>query len=430
MGNKELREWLESEVPEEYNLLDDTIKAMERVSRDYVSKNPYEKFFIYKLSAPYKNEPNWKLIEENKPVGIFKNIDEYRIYDPGEMSDLLQEIYKALWFGASVSTNGKIAIWFNGASSTNARVGLDAMTSVQTSLNNAMKFMEKKSVKLKEIRQQAGYKQWSCRLCILLIADLSKENLDKKFYELINHNYPCMELFINRCFTIGNYCLVPAGFNSYRGFFRQVSLGDYWDLSLDCLAYNKDWIQHGTLKTAKENKTFVTYINMLFLWDYVDENYEVNPLFLSHKKRIGSDYRLLSTESVYPKDKSEINEFLDKIQHFIARRGKFMVAMLKIALGMNYNGRSEEEYCGKYRKDEGRVKYKYCGKYQNEWEDWNASEIYKLFMDKIFLKDEVYAGGYSKVIEQMKNEVKGKISDEEEKWLDTILEELCKYYNI
>lgn len=58
MRNKELREWLESEVPEEYNLLDDTIKAMERVSRDYVSKNPYEKFFIYKLSAPYKNEPN------------------------------------------------------------------------------------------------------------------------------------------------------------------------------------------------------------------------------------------------------------------------------------------------------------------------------------------------------------------------------------
>ena len=89
-----------------------------------------------------------------------------------------------------------------------------------------------------------------------------------------------------------------------------------------------------------------------------------------------------------------------------------MVAMLKIASGMNYAGKYE---------------YEYHGKYQEKWKDWNATGIYKKFMEEIFLKkDEVYAG-YGAVIERMEDVIDNteKLKEiSEALWLRTILGEL------
>lgn len=91
-----------------------------------------------------------------------------------------------------------------------------------------------------------------------------------------------LEDFAKYVSCIGNFVLVPAGFNGYRGTHRYLK--DYWDLSLDHLAYVKrSWLQHEDKGTTR-NDGFPEYINTFFLWDYVDENYEVKPLFGSHEK--------------------------------------------------------------------------------------------------------------------------------------------------
>jgi len=59
--------------------------------------------------------------------------------------------------------------------------------------------------------------------------------------------------------TIGNFTL------TYKGFNKNIA-GDYWDLKLQ--------VQY------KENhyKKWHNYVNAFFLWDYVDDKYEVKSL--------------------------------------------------------------------------------------------------------------------------------------------------------
>jgi hypothetical protein len=106
--------------------------------------------------------------------------------------------------------------------------------------------------------------------------------------------------------TMGNFVLVPAGFN--KG--RVRSTADYWDLSLKILKTDSDWIPP---------EFFQKYINTFFLWDYVDENYEIKLFFKEH-----------GFKKLQPSNIEEAVEFLQKVTKFIVRRGYFMLAMLMV----------------------------------------------------------------------------------------------------
>ena len=205
--------------------------------------------------------------------------------------------------------------------------------------------------------------------------------------------------------TMGNMVLVPAGYNGHRG--TKDYLKDYFDLSLDNLVHSWDGNKYLGEKYEDRQRNFKKYINIFFLWDYVDKSYNILPLCESHRKKLGMGEKC-SVDFVLP-EKSEIDYMCIEINNRIKRRCLFMNAMLKIAVGMNYNGKSQ---------------YEYHGDYQEKWKEWNVTGIYKKFMEEIFLKVEAYTG-YGDVIERMKAVNEGRDEDNLEKeWINGILKDL------
>lgn len=228
--------------------------------------------------------------------------------------------------------------------------GGDTMNSLGTTME---KYMNKRGVKQCKV-------QWE------------KEEAGKKAEEI------GLENFAKYTSCIGNFVLVPARFNGHRGIHPYIK--DYWDLSLDYLAYEEKsaWLsmykEPMNQKNAGDNKAFVKYINMFFLWDYVEKDYEVRPLFASHKDILGR--RPLSRENLFPKiegDKNEFQEFFNNVNMYIKRRGIFMAAMLKIAIEF----RNAETGLPDNKED---------------WSGWDVSVIYKYIVEKVFLADKTYSG--------------------------------------
>lgn len=181
---------------------------------------------------------------------------------------------------------------------------------------------------------------------------------------------------------IGNFTLVPYGFNLYRYNITK----DYWDASLDLLmkGFNKEIKNKVSVKW--DRNYYIKFINMFFLWDYVDCEKlnkegmpEACPLF-TRKKKSELLPQANDDEKGSGKYKAFI-EFLDNVNGRIERRSKFMVAMLRIAQ--------------------------------------KNSEIYKQIMENVFLSHYLYSG-YGEVIEKIK-ELPG---IKEEKEIRKILEEL------
>lgn len=214
-----------------------------------------------------------------------------------------------------------------------------------------------------------------------------------------------IDRFAQLTHTIGNMVLVPAGYNGYRG--TKYYLKDYFDLSLCNLLHNS-WDSNNYLVKKDEERQwkFRKYINTFFLWDYVDETYDVKPLCESHKEKMLE--KTLNGTNVLPAE-NEIDDLCIEINRRIERRSCFMLAMLKIALGMNYDRKSKYEY------------------HEEQHKEWNTSGIYKLFMDEVFLNDNVY-NGYGDIIEKMADvatdKVKGRTSEAEWKWLYCVLKEM------
>ena len=186
--------------------------------------------------------------------------------------------------------------------------------------------------------------------------------------------------------TIGNLVLVPAGYNGSRG--TQPCIKDYFDLSLENLVCSWDGNSYlgGDSRVRKQN--FIKYINTFFLWDYVDKKYEPVPLCESHKKQMAMQRKTnkLEAKGVLP-EKEEINDLCSNINSRIRRRGLFVIAMLRIAMGIDPDGKDVD------------LEYTYDGKFSDEWADWNVSGVYKKIMEEVFLAEQIYEGGYDEVID-------------------------------
>lgn len=132
--------------------------------------------------------------------------------------------------------------------------------------------------------------------------------------------YPMMNCFAKLTHTLGNFVLVPYGFNAAR----YLPTNDYWDAALKILEEKGFETKKGLL-FKKEN--YKRYINYFFLWDYVEKDgYKAKPLF---GKEIGKRARK-------PNGEKEITEYLQNVNRYIRRRGIFMVAMLRIATNTDY----------------------------------------------------------------------------------------------
>ena len=128
-----------------------------------------------------------------------------------------------------------------------------------------------------------------------------------------------LDEYIDLYHTIGNFVLVPARFNGWRGINRVIK--DNFGRSLCCL--QKGWNARFSYTNAKTKEQtiaegsfakerYIDYINYFFLWDYVDTNGE--PLILTEEH-------------------DEV--FMSISCKRMVRRGHFMVMMLRLRNKLN-----------------------------------------------------------------------------------------------
>lgn len=222
---------------------------------------------------------------------------------------------------------------------------------------------------------------------------------------------------------LGNFCLVPAYFNKWRGL-KGNKIYDYWDRSLLELKHfkskdsklkdkydsefcfeDKILLNNSKTITSEEAKKqfrglikeeFTRYINTMFLWDYVgiekDESgkdaYRIKSIIKCDWSKDDINAIYLQEDSMdtsYKIEKSKSTEkdnFLNNFERVVKRRGIFMAAMLNIAIEF----------------DQGTSNTK------QDWNDWQVSDIYKEIMDKVFLADNCYSG-FNKVFEAIEKVV-------------------------
>lgn len=128
---------------------------------------------------------------------------------------------------------------------------------------------------------------------------------------------------------LGNFVLVPKGFNGYRGLAGTIR--DYWDLSLHelrCDRSGQGWLD-------QVDMPFNKYSNLFFLWDYVsgkkNGGYRVRPLFKSHEAILIRKKMVLPRKADRKGASDDFSEFTQKANRCILRRGAFMSAMLRIS---------------------------------------------------------------------------------------------------
>lgn len=262
-----------------------------------------------------------QFVAEDGQLSDFAKWLTYKIMDFGDCESgyLAEAVYEVLWIhGAKKERNYWPLALFKGE-----KFGPDTMNSMATTLN---KYMENKII----IPQGA-------QMSTLWIA--------KDFNEQREEHYQNEEMmgtdsetglwkewknFARNVGCIGNFTLVPKGFNT----FRNNKVSDYWDLSLGLLkekSYTDKW-KVCTEKDKKfwDNRDFRKYINTFFLWEYVDDDGKSIALFDRSSKRLGPPQEVKPDGGDYKY--GAFRSFLDNANRLIKRRGVFMTAMLEIAV--------------------------------------------------------------------------------------------------
>jgi len=146
--------------------------------------------------------------------------------------------------------------------------------------------------------------------------------------EKTNHN-AFLRRFASLTHSVGNFTLVPVllngsdqkSFNQYRGYNSENGkyfVYDYFDLSLKLI------------KESTDSATFESYIDTFYLNDYVDENYNIIPLFKGHKEILKEEnISLANPDRFLPKNEAELNEYLKNVIKAIESRGRTIVLELE-----------------------------------------------------------------------------------------------------
>ena len=351
---------------------------------DYKTLPPMERFLTYKstavgeriLSDIKSGKPDERTAEGCYHEAAVFSVDNCRKYP--DLTDwdgwdgkcrLAVDLYEQLW-GWREGQQRRGSSLFRTVEPFGA-LGGDTLNSVQTTLNCYLEALKD---------QQEIYRQQllpnpkdpekpgnaSIRFCLQLYQLFGKD-----FRKQLAGKEELSRL-IQLTHTMGNAVLVPAGYNYYRGRAKQIC--DYADLSLYNLLHNCDGKSGRFLGEDEETRkrNGIKYINFSFLWDYVkkteDSTYEVLPFCDSHKLKIQTwaVMDVWDEKNVLPK-KEELEELCGNINSKIARRGRFMMAMLEISM-----------------------KY---------------PEVYGSLMREVFLTERVYEG-YEEVIEAIREKLR------------------------
>lgn len=341
-----LETWLNSGSPESYHLAEDAQDLPETTDPSGIHdfheiRNPYQKFFFYKYEEPSPEQ--WAMAAGK---GMYRGIGRYSLHDPDLASPLLQALYQTLWPELTAQP-------FMRYENEN-RIASDAMTSALTRLSDALQQSfsltaapehadPAMTARIRKIYERcctiAPRQKWWTRLFFTLVtADLSEVGLETDFYRMIDREYPAMAGFLTGCFTVGNYCPVPTGFNGPRSDYGR---SDYWDLTLMKL---REWYQnepgpdsdrillteqllHGHREGRADNcrawlswfegrgalpgkDGWHSFVDSLLLQDYVDADYNVKPFWEGHSWR----------NPGLPQSRDEINRGLTEITIRIAAR--------------------------------------------------------------------------------------------------------------
>lgn len=158
-----------------------------------------------------------------------------------------------------------------------------------------------------------------------------KESYEESFddYKEKKESYDVLREYAKLTGCLGNFVLVPKGFNGYRGLAGTIR--DYWDLSLHelrCDQSGQGWLD-------QVDMPFNKYINLFFLWDYVsgkkNGGYRVRPLFKSHEAILMREKMVLPRKADVEGASDDFSEFTKKANRCILRRGAFMSTMLRIS---------------------------------------------------------------------------------------------------
>ena len=336
----------ECKKPEKYNF------EYECDIEEYIKLEPFDRYFTYKATDPARLKSDYpagkafavKLQKEGSPYNKLQDCDgtlkgSRKAGDETQACKLTREVYRKLW-NWDDQNNEKIKRYGKSDSFFPCEFGPDTVNSVQNILNH---ILDKKIVPDNEKYQSIkGTNNCSINLSLELYEtekNNSKENNSKenKFISALE-NISKFKEFVDIYHTIGNFLLVPAGFNVERN----QMFSDFWDLSLQYLqqATNNPWLI---------DYTFEKYVNYFFLWDYVICNdkktvYYVKSL-LSDEFDIKDENKkycekvLLCTYREMP-NPEETEMFLHNCIWAIKRRGIFMTSMLRISCECGNEGKA------------------------------------------------------------------------------------------
>lgn len=367
----------ELKKPEEYDFKQEMKEYYQKYNEKYKHKKILEEI-DKKIDGEKNSVSRWFAYKTLEKEINKKKYKEFDCDNSNDTCELTKAIYYCLWGWKKGSKNNFGKLLTLSEDNINDEFGGDTMNSLGTTL---VKYMKEKSVK-------DCKKQWD--------KEMKRIEENPLFYDFAKYTS-----------CIGNFVLVPAGFNKHRGL--HLCIKDFWDLSLDYLAYTEknQWLPIGKdpieQEHAGDNRAFVKYINMFFLWDYVNEKYEVRPLVDCHKERLGCKPLSPDPGTIFPEDEDGYQKYFENVNEYIRRRGIFMAAMLKIAV--------------KFKDVE--IRESNANEKWSAWVGWEVSDVYKYIVKNVFLTNELYAD-YKAVIKKIISVVeKNQVLPSEEK------EKLC-----
>lgn len=346
---------------------------------DYNKLPLLERYLIYKATSPdCRNSvyPIGKKFAIEKIDKKYQNLGDPDGCGKGGNKNLIYDVYSILWGWKEEDGNennfGNIQ-----DNIFNCQFGGDTMNSVQNALNSiTKKSIEEKKEENKPLLDRKIGRDYSINYLIELFA--VEECKEKLLSILTSVNGLCD--YIDAYHTIGNFILVPSGFN--RG--RSKKTNDYWDLSLDYLK-TKGWKSDFNCDGKKLND-YNRYINYFFLWDYVDTEGEYKPLLKREADSLEENEPSLGK---YKPRIEDFEQFLKKANILIKRRGCFMIAMLRL-----------QQILG--------------------------NEVYSELRNGIFVKNDAVYSSYNCAFESVKNFLKDNITDE----INNLLSEAEKKINL
>lgn len=321
--------------------------------------NAIERYLVYKSTGefltPYYDAARFCIDSQEKYPNLPDSDGTLPEGYPGNINQSTREIYRTLWKWEDRSKQryGKLALCLSDV----GEFGPDTMHSVEIVLNEILKtVVERSSAKGYKKRKHGNYSLLYC----LELYTYYRDALIRDLYEETSGLCD----YIDAYHTIGNFVLVPAGFNQKRGGITPPY--DFWDASLVWL--KKYGYTSKKASFGHDQDRFAQYINYFFLWDYVriekssnneNKEYKVKALY-------SSQFKKPDCADLLPEDKPTLKEFLggvakpteEEIPIFlenarwaIDRRGIFMTAMLRLLtdkkVGALYNELRSELFATK-----------------------------------------------------------------------------------